>query len=310
MKLEEILRKNRPKLSDSSIKTYISNLTSLSRMCNLLIEKPKDVVDNLDKILKCLEPINVNSRKTKLASMVILTETEKDYKGKKETLEILRERMSADLETIRKKDVAQELSETQKKNFIKWEDVLKIYDELEKMVQPTWDKKKWDITDYMICQKYVLLSLYVLNPPRRSKDYIMMKIRNVDRLKHNYIKKSKKPNFVFNDFKTVGKIGSQEVDIPFKLYSILTKWAKRAPTDWLITNSSFKRPAPSFITRELNAIFGKKMSSNLLRHSFVTHKFGDVSLSDLEKTAKDMGGSEISRTLSYVSKEHSKKKEE
>jgi hypothetical protein len=40
----------------------------------------------------------------------------------------------------------------------------------------------------------------------------------------------------------------------------------------------------------------------MLRHIFLTQKYGDVDLADIRKTTEAMGNSEIERTLKYVKK--------
>ena len=50
----------------------------------------------------------------------------------------------------------------------------------------------------------------------------------------------------------------------------------------------------------LNDIFGKNVSSSLLRHSFMTHEFGNVDLSKLQNVTHDMGSSNINGMLNYV----------
>jgi hypothetical protein len=47
----------------------------------------------------------------------------------------------------------------------------------------------------------------------------------------------------------------------------------------------------------------------MLRHIYLTEKFGHVNLEDIEDTTEMMGNSKIDRTLKYVSKEHAEKEE-
>ena len=56
----------------------------------------------------------------------------------------------------------------------------------------------------------------------------------------------------------------------------------------------------------LNNFFGKNISSSMLRHIYITHKFGDVDLEKLESTTAAMGNSAVGRTLAYVGKDEAK----
>ena len=58
----------------------------------------------------------------------------------------------------------------------------------------------------------------------------------------------------------------------------------------------------SKITLWLNTIFGKSISSSMLRHIFLSDKFGGVDLEEIQKTAKAMGQSSIKTNLRYVQK--------
>ena len=100
----------------------------------------------------------------------------------------------------------QELTITQKKNIITWEKVLEIFNNLE------------DIKD-----KFVL-SLFVLFPPRRLKDYDEMIYRskmgrNLSIDKNYYI--SNKSEFIFNTYKTDYIYGQQKFKISEDLKNII-----------------------------------------------------------------------------------------
>jgi hypothetical protein len=54
------------------------------------------------------------------------------------------------------------------------------------------------------------------------------------------------------------------------------------------------------VTRILNKVFGKNMSSSMLRHIYLTDKFKDIPLlSKMQNLATDMGHS-ISAAMEYI----------
>ena len=59
-----------------------------------------------------------------------------------------------------------------------------------------------------------------------------------------------------------------------------------------------------------NNIFKRNLAPTLMRHSYLTHHFGNVNLADLETTADLMGNSSISRILKYVDKTKAKEETE
>jgi site-specific recombinase XerD len=152
------------------------------------------------------------------------------------------------------------------------------------------------------------MGLYTEIPPRRSLDYTAFKIKNIDEAKDNYLQVKKgKYKIVFNKYKNSSRLGSQVIDIPPAFGKILKKFIDKNPYDYLIVNNVGKPVLQNHITKILNRLFDKQVSSSLLRHSYLTHKFGDVDLKDLEQTTEDMGNKDVARSLKYVSKEEAGK---
>lgn len=295
---------NRPTISDSSIKTYSTLINSLGKKLNIKIEKPIDIIENIDPILKFYENVPYNTRKTNLAAIISFIDD--GSSESKEVLKILRKVLTNDVELYNKGLELQEKTENEIANWIEWGDVLDRYKAFEKEVAPLWRLKKEELTkDYINKLKtFVLLSCYVLIPPRRALDYTAFKIRNIDEIKDNYMKKR---NFVFNNYKTAKTYGKGVVPIDFKLYSIIKKWIVINPSDWLIPASNNNRKPISVpqLTNLLNSFFDKKVSVNMLRHSFLTHIYKDMpDLKTMKDTAKGMGHS-IEKALEYVKKEKS-----
>jgi len=148
----------------------------------------------------------------------------------------------------------------------------------------------------MRLQNLVTLSLYTLIPPRRLLDYTLMKLRNYDESKDNYMGKKK---FFFNNYKTDKSYGKQTIDINTKLYNIIKKWEKKHNNDYLLFSDNGKPLQPSQLTLRLNKLFGKRVSVNALRHSFITEDVLEAmpEIRKLEKTAREMGHSLDSQIL-------------
>ena len=154
--------------------------------------------------------------------------------------------------------------------------------------------------DYQYIQKYILLALMggIFIPPRRSMDWTEFKIKNIDREKDNYLDKN---NMVFNTYKTARTYGEQRVEIPKPLKSILTKWIKRNPTDYLLFDIKFNKLSSTKITQRLNVIFDGRVSTNSLRQSYLSNKYQDTIQvdKDMEHDFTQMGTS-ISLKKTYV----------
>ena len=127
-----------------------------------------------------------------------------------------------------------------------------------------------------------------------------MKWKNFDESKDNYVD-LKKNMFIFQNYKTAKNYHKVEIPLPKKLKNILTKWFKINRTDYILFDKYFKPINATKITERLNNVFGKKLSTSMLRHIFITDKFRDVNLQEIADTATDMGNSPM-QLLQYVKK--------
>lgn len=281
MSIIETLKNNRPELSKQSINTYESILRNLSN--KLFNNENVENFHKTTKILKYLKTIANSTRKTILSALYVITENEKYKKY-----------MLEDIVEYNKEIDKQEKTETQKNN---WITETEINDKLEKL------KKEADIAyksdDKQKIQQYIILCLlsgkYI--PPRRSLDYTEFKIKNITN-NDNFIKGNK---FYFNKYKGSDKKGQQVVLIPSELKKILSKWIKFNKTDYLLFDSKNNKLSSVKLNQRLNLIFGKKISINALRHSYLTenYKENQEQFEKLNNTMKMMGSS-ILQTKTYI----------
>ena len=136
----------------------------------------------------------------------------------------------------------------------------------------------------------------VIIPPRRSLDYSEMKIRNYDVKTDNYYYGNK---FYFNKYKTVKTYGMQTLDVPKELNNVLKKWIKINTNDYMIYSSNGHKISCPQITRILNKVFEKKISTFMLHHIYLTNIYKDVPrLSKMENLADEMGHS-VNTAMEY-----------
>jgi hypothetical protein len=283
-KLSEYIKSKRSTLSDSSIKTYSSILRSLYRkLFDTVNDDDMDMkkFNQVDKIMKSLESLESNKRKTILSALVIITDNDK-----------YRELMLEDVKKYNETIKTQEPTESQKENWIDSDGIKSKYHELQQIADAVYKKKNLKQSDLQDIQNYIILSVLsgIYIPPRRSKDYVDFKIKNIDKQKDNYMVGNK---FVFNSYKTAKTYGKQEVKIPPKLRMIINKWMLVNPTDYLLFDSNLNKISNVKMTQRLNRIFGKKFSVNGLRHTTLTEKYAEnfKQMKELEQTMKEMGSS-------------------
>jgi len=152
MNLPVYLKEQRPALSDSSIKTYTSIITSLMRK----------LLDNPTPVLSFLEDMPPNRRKTILSALVVATGNEQ-----------YRKLMMQDSQEYSNQIEKQVKSEKQMENSISQDELHDLLGKYKKIAAKIYKKTTdlvWD--DFEQLQNYVLLALYSGHYiiPRRSLD--------------------------------------------------------------------------------------------------------------------------------------------
>lgn len=287
------IKEKRPNISNSSLKTYESILRNLYEKLGWDTKNYNMDFFNKEsnKVLKYLKNLPSNKRKTILSALVVITDN-KDY----------RELMLEDIKEYNKEEAKQIKSETQKENWIDKDDLNSIIKSLRNNAHLLYKKDNLTNSDLQEIQNYIILCLYSGEyiPPRRSKDYVNFKIKNIDMDKDNYINKNE---LIFNSYKTAKTYGQQKIEIPNELKKILNKWIKINPTDYLLFDSSLNKLSNVKLNQRLNKIFGKKVGVNQMRKTFLSSKYGDLidKKNELIKDFKEMGSSSLQENI-YIKK--------
>jgi hypothetical protein len=292
MEIAERIRHNKPDIADSSVKTYASVINNLAKKMG------KDVswlTKHTKSVLTFLKDMKPSSRKTILASLIV-------YMGTKGSgIEDLRKQMMDDISSYNADLKNQSRSDKDKENWIEWGDVLGLFKARWKHDSHLLTQAKLSKPDQTRLMELVLLAVYTLIPPRRSEDYCQFKLRDIDKEKDNYMDDS---GFVFTTYKTAKKYGKQVVKIPKKLRQIITAVSNRDDWgDYLLKDTRGGRVTPAKLTAYMNHIFGKKVSSSLLRKSFLSTKYKNIpALKELDQVSSDMGNSLGVALTNYVKK--------
>ena len=286
------LRKNKPNLTDSTLKTYSSILRNLYERMEGKGAMIPFFEKHLHKVIPALKDDQKNVRKTKLAVLVSL------FHGQEvKDLDKIRELMLKDANEY---NSSLKKTEKQEENWMDWEDVKALFEELYKRNYPLLKKKSLKKHEWMEVLNLILLALYVLQAPRRSQDYTLMKIRNFKPDEDNYYDKK---TFTFQRYKTAKKYGEQVVKVSPRLQSILRLWWKINPHDYLLSTFGGKPLSVSRVSLLLNRIFDKKISTSMIRHIYLSSLYKDVpALKNMDETAREMGHSTNEAMETYVKK--------
>jgi len=308
MEIKDILIKNRPNLTASTIKTYISLLNNIYKKVNLKGDLNIDFfIKNYIPILNYLNNENLNSRKTILAAIVSLL-------GSHDIVNIYRDRMMNDIEVKKNIDEDQLMNDKQKENILDQEEIKSVYNYYYNKYKSLPVKKnifdKLNKEDYFNYQSFILLSLIsgIYIPPRRLLDFTNLKFN--DDLTNNYYKKG---TLYFRNYKTNHIYGEQKIKLPLKLDTLIKQYIKyRSINDYnsqyFFINQSNNEMSTSYMNQYINIIFGNVLKKKInigingLRHSFITDKYDNIpSIKEMNYMAEGMGHS-INQALLYIKK--------
>lgn len=293
-------------ITESSLKLYFNNLRRLNGG-----EFPKNFsfLKNTEKILEDLEKYKPNTRRSYLISIV--TTLKHEPKMKK-----LYDKYYIHLDTYNKSLLKNnEKSETQKANWINQDEVRETYKKMSEEIEPLLSegKKKLSPSEYEKLIRWVVLSLYVLQKPRRNADYqqclIVKKLPAEMNQDFNYLDLNTN-KWYFNNYKTKGTYKTQEVDVSPEMMKVIKEYLRFHPAGKVLKKKSGVIPfltdfegntfdSVNAITRMLNKVFGKKIGVSMLRNIYLTDKFGDK-VKELNETANEMGTSSSTIQNQYV----------
>ena len=297
--LFKCIRKEKPKIKDKTINTYILSLEKISKE---LFNKDFNIKYYLDydSVIGYLEKIpNTFSRKCICTSIIVALKCYPKFdKSIKEKYTIYHRKLADAQEEQYKEN---EKSTKEQENWITREDILNLiskkYNEIQKI-------SKFDTYIKMdLFQQYLVLNLYTQLPPIRN-DYVYAKVtytenleKNIDK-DYNYINLFNNTMYLCN-YKTSKFYGMQKIPIPDKLIEIIKRYqiikeeylGRQEP--YLLMNLRNKKPMlnTNTLTKYLNKIFfPKNISTTILRKVYLSEKYPIThSMTEMELDAACMG---------------------
>jgi integrase len=295
-------------ISESSANQYLQTLHSLHNKTpfnNLSWLKSHDSVNS---VLNTFAPATQRGYITAIVSCLSLFKDKPTYK---KTYKYWYDKMMEAKENSDKP--ANTKSDKQDANWVEWEEVQKIKSALATEVSKVATGKHITPSGYDTLLRFVVLSLYTDIAPRRNQDYMdMYVVKKWDKelpKDKNYLDLAS-GRFIFNKYKTAKTYGEQIEEIPntedkplLRAIQLLLKYhplnkPKVKEYKFLVAHDGSPLNSVNAITRMLNKVFGKKVGSSMLRHIYLTGKYGNQ-LDEMKKDAEAMGHS-VSEQKEYV----------
>jgi len=299
-------------LADSSIALYVRALQKLNG------DKPLANFSFLSKMENVMGQISKYKPNTQRSVLISIVSVLNSVKGLPKTVTKTTNKYYEILKTIKRKadeeTALNSKTDAQKENWLSWDEVEGKMSALVK--NATDDGKSVSSMNKLI--DALVLGLYVYMKPRRNKDYIdMIVVQNEENVPAgtgdtNLLVLSKK-EFVFKNYKTASTYGEQRFPIPDPLFDIIIRYlnargvlsqleprsvkrgktTKTVPASVLVpflVQANGKVFNQNGVTRILNRIFGGRVGSSMLRHIYLSGKYGDI-LTEQKKDAEAMAHS-------------------
>lgn len=310
---------------DTTLSIYKRYLNALSNeMVGHDYKNNKFIKTKRNQIKKFLENESSSKKKNYLTAILVALSPEERRKPKKdmekvydEFSDLLKDEHSVYTDRIATHD--KNIKESD--NWIDWNDILKLQRKLGREIkkkgykQSTKEVKKR--SDLSLIQKYLVLSLYTMHPPRRleyaetaiisGKDYNdLSEAEKKDNIYLVVYSRNKKAfHFGRNAVKSETK---DDVVIPVEksLNSVLNLWLNFNKTDHLLMSSSGGKLTKNGLSKLLNRIFahtGKKISASMLRKIKISNEFDPEEMKKKQELAEKMNHSVGVQQSVYLKKD-------
>ena len=256
--IKELIENDRPNITESSIKTYLSNLKKLGITTVDNIKKLNDV----EEILESIKDMKITQQRNLLSAILVIIkasgEASDKYEKYRETVFDLGVEYSAQL-------AKNEKTPKQEANWTTLEALKKI---TRKHIKNNPGK-----------QTTMISALYTYQPPTRL-DYNSVELVKTDKdldPKQNYllIKSARNKVFIFNDYKTSKKYGQTRIPVSKPLNAVINKFLKINPNrKYLLQQKRDNKPLTrNQLGKAIPQVFkdtGKNITLNIIRHVFVS----------------------------------------
>lgn len=283
MSLKEKIMKKR-KINENSVTQYLRCLNALKKSIGVTDDEMCECLSDFDKVMKYINGLEkMTTKKNKLTAVVVaLDSCEADDKLIQKYKNVLKD-ANDEYNLFLNKQIK---TETQKKNWIEYPELVKVANDLLSIVKTFKNKEQLSKMEYDALMKCVLLQTHLEFPLRNdlsevkminSKDYSKLK----DKKTENYLVIQDKPSkmvFHFNHFKNQKSLGSLKMPVPKKLVNLYKIYFKFNKSDNFLTSLKDRTSpiTPNKQTKIFTELFksyypDKNISSSLIRHIIISH---------------------------------------
>ncbi len=302
--LEKIF--NEKNISESSKKLYMNNLTRLNGGKPI---KNLKFLNNCEDTLSKIEGYKPNTQRSYIISVVSLLKElagQRKYKKLYDRYYEVLEKMNTELKDQTKK------TDKEKQEWIGNDKVMEKLEECMAVIRQIEGQKKIIPEKYRELLACVITGLFVIQTPRRNKDYMEMVVTkkySPDMSDDKNYLDLKTNTFILNQYKTKGTYNQQTADVEPLMREIIDVYLKYHPLKkdlkgsatipFLVDEDGVPLQSNNAITRILYKVFDKKIGSSMLRKLYLTDKYKDV-MDEMKDDATKMGTSVNTIRNNYI----------
>ena len=300
MDIKAEIRKARPNVRDSTINKYAQGVRKLHQLA-----KGNHQVASLDFLKdksKITELIEANYKPNTRANMfnvaVVALMTDKQYKDLAEFYGEKRDHEHGIYESLVRSN---KKSQKQEENWVSLAEIDKVLFNLQEHYNEIYDiflaERKLSRKQYLKAQEYIVLAIHRQIPMRNDLANLQWAKKGFWASTGNYIYYDDNPvRILLRNYKTSGKYGTKEIEVEdetlnrqIKQFQKMNKYMefKAIHTNSFLLNSKMEPMSSNGLTKLLTRIFtrdlDKKISSSMLRHIYLSEKYGK----ELEERKKD-----------------------
>jgi hypothetical protein len=286
--IKKIIKKDRPKLKDNTIEGYARRI----RIIYQEYGDDKTLIEYFSDKETVIKNVEEKYKKNTTFSAVIMSIIIylKAVKASDKLVDYYAEKFIKVKNEINELNICNKKSDKEKENWITQAELKEKIDQLKSSLAD--EKNIFDIF-----QQYMVLNLYFLIMPLRN-DYARVKVFSKfnSSCPGNQIALDKK-QLILNEYKTFKFYGEKNIDLPDELVDIISEWIvirekihpELKDRKELLFNLKLTPMNQVNLTMYLNKIFGKKISSSMLRKSFLSEKFPvNETYQEMEQIAQSM----------------------
>ena len=281
--LKETIKKSRPNIKDSTIKSYEANLSKLKKLFDT---DNYSFLKNIDEVMDKIGDKHFTTIRNYLNAIIILL-LALNHDEKYDDL-IKEYQVQRDERNQMYQDQDNKISEKQAPNFIPYEDLVKMINKMGDDLKG-FKKKELSAKDKMLLQIYLIFQIHLRLPLRNDLSEMEAitkraynKLSVEDKKAKNYLVVEKGKMFmVLNKFKTSSKYEELKFDIPKDLERLLRSYLRINGLGVLFKSSTGKPLSRNQISQNLikyskRYTDGKSISTTILRKIVLSHRFGDL----------------------------------